>query len=459
MGARCEGVDKKMSQTSIQETLQTILSQLHESDSRIELNKRQNKTLTAMEVAQILADQGANNEENSQDQGEKRISQPSVFIIDREQLEQELREANAQCQIHYYRPIYSCRRWLGQIIVFGKKTVRKLLKFLIEPIIEEQNRFNSATTRALNAIRNHHVVFQAGLDYLSGETKKQEQSLEDMREGIREELQIITSDTKNELEDLRNELKEAIKLLRKASYMQKTGNALGSLQEEEDIYDKIDYFKFQQFMRGSCAEIKERQKVYLSYFTSCEHVIDLGCGRGEFLEALQDHGIGAVGVDNYIKSVEYCRMKGLQVACGDVIQFLCDQKENSVDGVFSAQLIEHISAGKILELCRESYRIMKPDSYIVLETPNPMCLSIFMNSFYLDPSHKNPVHPHLMEYFMQECGFRNIKIVYTNESKINYRFPLLNVENSGNLEEFNDGINFLSDIMFGSQDYAIVAQK
>lgn len=440
-----------MSQTPIEQTLQTILYQLHSHQYCMTTSKRQDGALTAMEIAEILSSQGhslATEDSQDSEQAAQGVYSAS-FVAEKKTFEQNLREANALCQIHYYRPIYSCRKWIGDWIIFGKKVARKLLRFLIEPMVEEQNKFNSATVRTLNDIRNHHVVFQTATDYLCQETRKQAQVLEDLR-----------NESTQELAKLKEEMNKAL-----AFSQQQTGQIkderqlLENAQTKDDIYDSIDYFKFQEDMRGSFDEIKSQQQRYLSYFTECSNVIDLGCGRGEFLDVLREHGVGAVGVDSYGKSIDYCRMRGLHVSQGDAIQFLCDQKDDSVDGVFSAQLIEHIPAVKILRLCKESYRVMKPDSYIVLETPNPTCLSIYMNSFYLDPSHKNPVHPQLMEYFMRECGFRNIQVIYSDDSKVNYHFPLLTVEGCHNLAEFNDGINLLSNIIFGSQDYAIVAQK
>ena len=94
----------------------------------------------------------------------------------------------------------------------------------------------------------------------------------------------------------------------------------------------------------------------------------------------------------------------------------------------------------------------------MIETPNPTCVSTYLNSFYLDPTHNNPIHPKTLKFFLQQAGFSNIKIVFNEQSRIPYRLPLLEVENA-NLAEFNDGINFLSDVIFGCQDYAIIAEK
>lgn len=446
-----------MSQPTIHDTLQTILDQLY--GNQHDLTAKPSNTLTAVEIARILSGQVHEVEKNIETIQENSIPPINIFVIEKEHFEKELGEANNLYQIQYYRPICCYRKLIGRFIIFGKKVARRLLKFLIEPIVLQQSQFNAAIVRTLNSIRNHHVVFQEAINYLCNEEKKHNAAINDLRLDTNKAIESLSNVTQEELKKMNKELQEQIILLQQQSHQMQEDIKNAVKQQEENIYDTIDYFKFQQNMRGSCAEIKEQQKSYVVYFEGCHNVVDLGCGRGEFLETLRDHDINAVGVDSYLESVKYCKMKGLQVSQGDVAQFLHEQKNDSIDGVFSAQLIEHITVGKILELCKESYRVMKPDSYIVLETPNPTCLSTYMNSFYLDPSHKNPVHPRLMEYLMQECGFRNIQILYTEASKTNYHLPLLDVDHCKNLKEFNDGVNFLSDIIFGSQDYAIIAQK
>ena len=439
-----------MSQENIQDTLQSILYELHGNQYRMEKVDSPNGALTALEIAQILAGQTQGQDGgDEQEQQKTLVSNVASFMIDQEKLDEELRTANGLFQIHYYRPIYSCRKFIGGFLVFGKKVVRKLLKFLIEPVVEEQNQFNAATVRSLNVMRNDHVVFQAATDFLCDETRQQKLAVDTLSQRTQEQFEKLQQELQTSLEQLKQQ----------TTAVQNKVEILEKSQEQDDIYQTIDYFKFQEYMRGSYSEIKAHQQEYVNYFAKCTNVIDLGCGRGEFLTVLKEHGIKATGIDSYKKSVDYCRTRGLQVVQRDAIEYLREQKAESIDGVFAAQLIEHIPTKALLELCKESYRVMKPESYIVLETPNPMCLSVYMNSFYLDPSHKNPVHPHLMEYLMKECGFHDVHVVFTEASKVGYRLPLLDVEYCKNLAEFNDGVNLLSDIVFGSQDYAIIAKK
>lgn len=230
-------------------------------------------------------------------------------------------------------------------------------------------------------------------------------------------------------------------------------------QVNADVYAEMDYFDFENYFRGSRAKIKEAESIYIPYFLEKELVLDLGCGRGEFLELLKENSIQGIGIDAYEEFVAYCQAKGLDVRQDDAIRFLESTEKESVDGIFAAQLIEHLSTGQLLELCRLAYEKLKQGGCLILETPNPMCLSIYMNAFYMDPSHQKPVHAKTMEYLLKREGFQKVDLLFTEESKSDYRLPLLSCETSSNLSEFNDGMNLLSDILFGSQNYAVIAVK
>ena len=227
----------------------------------------------------------------------------------------------------------------------------------------------------------------------------------------------------------------------------------------KSIYTSLDYFKFENYFRGSRTQVMKNQKEYLKFLRGKGHVLDLGCGRGELLELLRDNGITATGIDSYEEFVEYCQLKGLHAEVGKVPSCLNSIPNESIGAVFAGQLIEHITFDELNKLCQEIYRIMISGGCLIIETPNPTCLATYLNSFYMDPSHNKPVHPKTLQYLLQQQGFNNIQVIYTEQSKAGYRLPLLSVPNADNLSEFNDGINALSDIIFGSQDYAIIAYK
>ncbi len=420
--------------------------------------------------------------------------------------------------------IRSHRKRIGKLIVFGKKFVRKFLRWYIEPIAEQQNAINSSFTASINALCNNEIVTQDQFKimrteqqeikaFMEQQEKRFKQQMLDIKENLvmqfeeskkeyekqvslyiekqNQRLKILEekdnlSQLESSLKELRNNLetqKEKFIAMSDAGsteldYLHFKLTQLGNMKNfDSDLFEKpeikleektfkkpipnekIDYFKFENHFRGNRKNIKNSQKMYLPYFQGKNNVLDLGCGRGEFLELLQENDVNARGVDIYPDFVEYCQYKGLNTIEADAIPYINQLENESVDGIFSAQLVEHLTADQIISLCNIAYQKLKKGCYFVIETPNPSSLSIYMNSFYLDPSHVKPIHPKAMEYFLKEAGFKETDVIYTEQSKVDYKLPLLRGNQIENLAEFNDGINFLSDIIWGSQDYAIIAKK
>lgn len=229
-----------------------------------------------------------------------------------------------------------------------------------------------------------------------------------------------------------------------------TGGSAGAAQY--DSYTGVDYFNFENHFRGSRELIKERQKEYLKYFESCSSILDIGCGRGEFLELMRDSGLSAVGVDTYEDFVEYCRSLGLDAVCADGIGYL--KSIESIDGIFVGQVVEHLTTEQVIALIDTAYEKLTEGGVLIMETPNPRSLSIFTNAFYIDPSHNKPVHPETLKYFARNAGFENIETVYTAESRLNVAIPPLDGQ-----PEFNNAMSVVQDMLFGSQDYAVIARK
>lgn len=227
--------------------------------------------------------------------------------------------------------------------------------------------------------------------------------------------------------------------------------------ESESKYDSIDYFDFENHFRGSMESIKNAQKIYLPFFKDKKNILDIGCGRGEFLSLMKENDIPAKGIDIYEPYVDYCKMNGFDAVCGDGIQYLSES--DMLDGIFVGQVVEHLELNSIINLCNHAYEKLTDGGCIVIETPNPTSLAIYTNAFYIDPSHIKPVHPLTMRYFLEKAGFRKIEIIYTENSLPQESIPALKISNSENTEEFNIAMKKVSDMLFGSQDYAIIAIK
>ena len=226
-------------------------------------------------------------------------------------------------------------------------------------------------------------------------------------------------------------------------------------ESAENVYCGIDYFDFENHFRGSMKSIKENQQQYVKYYKGRNNVIDLGCGRGEFLELLLENGIDAKGVDIYEEFAQMCSMRGLDVIRDDALSFLDAQQK--VGGIFAGQLIEHLTVNQLVKLCRLAYEKLEEGAYVIMETPNPTCLAIYSHAFYIDPSHNKPIHPLTIKYILEKAGFTDIEIIYTDTSRLPVCIP--SISGIEGADQFNDAMRVVSEILFGSQDYAIIAKK
>ena len=208
----------------------------------------------------------------------------------------------------------------------------------------------------------------------------------------------------------------------------------------------FDYGRFASRFRGPEEYVKNGQRFYLPYFAGRQAVLDIGCGRGEFLELMREAAIPARGIDTGQESVDLCRHKGLAAELADLFPYLADLPESSLDGIFCAQVVEHLPPERLPEFVRLAASRLQREGVLAIETPNPECLAIFASHFYLDPTHTRPVPHALLAFYMEECGFGLIEV--HRLSPATESMPAL----AGLPQDFRDAF-------FGGLDYAIVGRK
>jgi len=223
----------------------------------------------------------------------------------------------------------------------------------------------------------------------------------------------------------------------------------------------FDYPHFEERFRGSEKEIREKQLTYVPFFRQRAPVLDLACGRGEFLLLLREHGIEARGADLDRDMVERCREKGLEVTCADAFVYLETLSDASLGGVFSAQFIEHLPAVEYVRLIRLAHQKLRRGGALVLETQNPECLAIYSQSFYVDPTHVRPVPAAQLRFWMEEAGFRGLETHYVSPLAPRLaQLPLLEpVEGNEDIKRWNREAQRFNQMYFGYQDYAVLGVK
>lgn len=222
--------------------------------------------------------------------------------------------------------------------------------------------------------------------------------------------------------------------------------------------DSFKYVGFEERFRGSQDEIRRRMSDYLPLFAGARDVLDLGCGRGEFLDLLREHGVDARGLDLNHEMVEVCRARGLRVDEGDAVSFLASLPDGSLGGLIAAQVVEHLQPDYLLRTIDLAYQKLRPGSRIVLETINPACWYAFFSSYIRDITHARPVHPDTLRYFLQATGFQKVRVEFRSPYPEDEKLKTVPGDDALR-EAFNANATLLNSLMFTHLDYAAIGER
>jgi len=218
----------------------------------------------------------------------------------------------------------------------------------------------------------------------------------------------------------------------------------------DESYDRF-YDDFESVFRGTREQVMERQREYLALVADIPGpVLDIGPGRGEWLELLRDAGISASGVDTNSEFVAGCTDRGLDVIHADAFDHLRKVPESSLGAITAFQVVEHLPFEVLVDLLGLCLVALRPGGVLILETPNPSNLKVGAMTFWNDPSHVHPLPPHMLEFLVKWRGFVDAKVHFP-ERAATQSLEIAGVD-SGALDDINWA-------MFGPLDYAIVARR
>lgn len=223
------------------------------------------------------------------------------------------------------------------------------------------------------------------------------------------------------------------------------------VEEERHKMDAF-YAAFTEAFRGARADVKERLKVYLPIIkkggigTNEMPILDLGCGRGEWLELLREENLKARGVDLNGIFVAQSQERGFDVVEEDLISHLRSLPDASLGAVTSFHVVEHLPAGMLMKMLDETVRVLKPGGVVIFETPNPQNVNVGSYAFYLDVSHHRPLPVPTMRFLFESRGLKRIEVIGLQEA-------------ADKVEGESDLINRFNFFFYGSMDYAIVGWK
>ena len=221
------------------------------------------------------------------------------------------------------------------------------------------------------------------------------------------------------------------------------------------------YVAFENRYRGDPEEVRGRLSSYVELFRDRAPVVDLGCGRGEFLLLLKENAVAARGVEGNAHVVQECRGRGLDVVHGDLVAFLRAEPAGAIGGVFAAQVGEHLPPAVLQEMLREAHRVLRPDGLLVLETVNPRSLVAFLEIYNRDLTHERPLHPDTLSFLAAAAGFTDVRVELRSPVEPAARLQAIP---TGGLPEraaraLNENVERLNGLLYGPQEYALIARR
>jgi SAM-dependent methyltransferase len=362
------------------------------------------------------------------------VAEQALAVVDgQDPVAARRQEAESLWAVSAERPFFSRPGALGRARGLALRPVkaglRKLMRWYVEPLATDQRRFNAAVLRLADALAEREeggrAAHERRLDGVDAELR-----------GLDQRLRLLV-----ELEERLTRLER-----RRREPAARAPEVAPAISPPAAL---PDYFAFESRMRGSTETIRERQLPYVEDFRDAAPVLDVGCGRGEFLALLRDAGIEARGVDLDPDMVAYAYGEGLDVVEGDAVAYLEGLEDGSLGGIFAAQLVEHLPAPALVRLLELAAAKLRPGGLLVAETINPLS-PLALRNYYADLTHAQPLVPTTLELLARQSGFSAVELRYLNEPEERL------VEPDDPVIAAN--VRRLNELLFAPLDYAIVAR-
>ena len=280
------------------------------------------------------------------------------------------------------------------------------------------------------------------------------EALEDRAESIEEKVGVAFS----RLSSLQRGLVSESKSLPHQEE-QPIEEGLTSVPSLDRLAAETVYAAIEDKLRGSSKEIRDKQSSYIKLLAEVppgKDVVDLGCGRGEFLDLLSESGINSLGIDSSAISIAECKEKGFEAKQMDLLDYLISCDDASLRAVVSFQVLEHLSFPVLLQVFSEAFRALIPGGLFLGETPNGANLAVGGSTFWLDHTHVRPLHPELLQHLAEFYGFSDVHVELVSQPEVPWKLESdVNKENTPQAE----AILGLQEYVLSGQDALLVAYR
>lgn len=352
---------------------------------------------------------------------------------------------------------------------FNQTVIQLQHEIVMRLLIERQISFNAEIVRLINQILQN-ILFsrQKRFNMVVKELLKHIPVAMEQNSTVLDQKIASLSHQKGELDTIRvtiNRLLDAIPTIQTTPPRDAVGIPNPLIPESAKPADQNLYLQYENAFRGERATVLRQQSKYLNYFLGRTNVLDLGCGRGEFLELLKRNNVVAHGIESNPFMVEECRRNDLAVLQMDALASLAETAESSLGGIFSAMMIEHLRPESLFELIRRSFLALQPGAFLILETSNPVSLLVGGSTFHRDPTRVRLYHPETLKFLLEQNGFDPVVIENTGFLPESQRLRIL-PDFSGMsridpavYDDIRHNFTWLNSYLCAPQEYAAIARK
>jgi len=321
----------------------------------------------------------------------------------------------------------------------------------INSLILEQEKFSQIQTVTRQNLSTTQSELSARIDGTTHYAREQDQLREALKAHFEKQIDDLIERLQKSRMDIAQQETRLARLLEGADFTVSSPaqQSQPSHPEQDHLLDSL-YFSLEDVLRGTREQIKEEVKVYLPVLENagfCSDILDVGCGRGEWLQVLREAGFQARGIDTNRILVQQCKELSLDVEEREALEFLGSLPDGSLNAVTAFHFAEHLPLETLVKFLDEAGRTLKPGGLIILETPNPENLLVGSCNFYLDPTHKNPIPIPTMKLLLEARGFRCEDVLK------------LHAVSSEKIEVKDQLTSHLNHFLYGPMNYAVIARK
>jgi O-antigen chain-terminating methyltransferase len=342
---------------------------------------------------------------------------------------------------------FSSKPVIGPVITGIKKVILRLIFFVMDDLARQTDAAVARLEAALAAEMAARERAEAHSRNAQAQSREALAAEAAVREGLQTDIQAVSQ--RVAAVDTRLERLQVESRLARLERGRKTA-APRPAEGPPAAAPDLDYERFEARFRPE-SSVREHQENYVELLRDRKRVVDLGCGRGELIEMLGAHGVSAYGVEIDPDFISLLEDKGLEVVAKDAVAHLAELEAGAVDGIVGSHLVEHLPPAALVSLVSLAAEKLPEGGILILETPNPESLVAGSVNFHRDLTHVRPIHPDTLSFLCESAGFSQVEIRRLSPVPDDGLLP-----KTGD-EKIDEVVDQLNGLLYGFQDYAVVA--